>query len=186
MPTIFSHPAVPLGIAPWFRRLPKSLVVAGAIVSSLPDVDVVAFRYGIPYEHPLGHRGLTHSIAFALLLASLAAFVYVRSTRRSVPFATAFAFLFISLLSHGLLDAMTNGGKGVGFFIPFSDRRYFLPFRPIRVSPIGAEHFAAKAGAVLQSELLWVWLPFACVAVVGLTLRFRRPVHGSRATGRRR
>jgi membrane-bound metal-dependent hydrolase YbcI (DUF457 family) len=44
---------------------------------------------------------------------------------------------------------MTNGGRGVGFFIPFSNRRYFLPFRPIRVSPIGAEHFAAKAGVVL-------------------------------------
>ena len=70
---------------------------------------------------------------------------------------------------------MTNGGKGVGFFIPFSTKRYFLPWRPIRVSPIGATNFAANAGAVLRSELLWVWLPFAAIAFAGLTLtRMRR------------
>jgi inner membrane protein len=69
---------------------------------------------------------------------------------------------------------MTNGGKGVGFFIPFSNRRFFYPFRPIRVSPIGAEHFAAKAGAVLASELCWVWLPLALVGGLGMISRRRR------------
>jgi inner membrane protein len=168
MPTIFTHPAVPLGLAPWLRRVPKSLIGVAAICSSLPDADVAAFGFGIPYEHPLGHRGFTHSICFAALFAAFAAFAYVRLVRNAgVSFRLAFAFIFVALLSHGVLDAMTDGGRGVGFFIPFSDHRYFLPFRPIRVSPIGAEHFARKAALVLGSELQWVWLPMACVAVVG-------------------
>ena len=167
MPTIFSHPAVPFGVAPWFRRLPPSLVFLGAAISAIPDADVAAFGFGIPYEHPLGHRGFTHSIAFAVVFSAFAAYAYQRLSNRS-PFATAWAFLFIALVSHGVLDAMTNGGRGVGFFIPFSNRRYFLPFRPIRVSPIGAEHFAAKAGVVLRSELLWVWTPLAIVWAIGL------------------
>jgi inner membrane protein len=34
----------------------------------LPDLDVLGFHAGIPYEHPLGHRGLSHSLLFALVV----------------------------------------------------------------------------------------------------------------------
>jgi inner membrane protein len=171
MPTIFSHPAVPLGIAPWLRNAPRSLIAVAALVSSLPDADVAAFGFGIPYEHPLGHRGFTHSIAFAFLFAAFSAFAYTRLLKNGVSFRLAYAFIFVALASHGVLDAMTTGGKGVGFFIPFSNARFFFPFRPIRVSPIGAGYFAAKAGAVLASELCWVWLPFALVGILGMFSR---------------
>lgn len=167
MPTIFTHPAVPLGLSPWFRRVPRSLVAVAMIASVVPDADVAAFGYDIPYASPFGHRGFTHSIVFAILFALFAAFAYVRLSKSEVTFAIAFAFVFIAVLSHGLLDAMTNGGKGVGFFLPFSTHRYFFPFRPIRVSPIGAEHFAQRAGVVLASELRWVWLPFMSIGVIG-------------------
>jgi inner membrane protein len=169
VPTIFTHPAVPLGICPWFRKIPRSLVITAAIASAIPDIDVVSFRLGIPYESPLGHRGLTHSLAVAFLLALLLALPY------RPRFSRSFAYLFLAIASHGVLDGMTNGGKGVGYFIPFSTKRYFLAWRPIRVSPIGATHFGAHAGAVLRSELLWIWLPFAVVALAGVLLR-RRPV----------
>jgi membrane-bound metal-dependent hydrolase YbcI (DUF457 family) len=35
------------------------------ILAMLPDLDVIGFRLGIPYEHMLGHRGFTHSLLFA-------------------------------------------------------------------------------------------------------------------------
>lgn len=67
---------------------------------------------------------------------------------------------------------MTDGGLGVAFFSPFDDTRYFLPWTPIRVSPIGMERFFSGRGlAVLQSELLWIWLPAAVLAVAGWLLR---------------
>ena len=34
----------------------------------LPDLDVLGFHAGIPYEHTLGHRGLSHSLLFALVV----------------------------------------------------------------------------------------------------------------------
>lgn len=177
VPTIFTHPAVPLGLSPWFRRLPRSVIVLGVIASAIPDIDVLSFHLGIPYESPLGHRGFTHSLAFAFLLALLLALLVWRGLSARAPsFGTLFTYFFLAIASHGLLDAMTNGGKGVGFFIPFSTKRYFLPWRPIRVSPIGATHFAAKAGVVMRSELLLVWLPFAVVAALGLLLHRRRAI----------
>jgi len=61
---------------------------------------------------------------------------------------------------------MTDGGLGVAFFSPLDNHRYFLPWRPIHVSPIGIERFFTDRGiAVLQSELLWIWLPAALLAV---------------------
>lgn len=175
MPTVFSHPAAPLAIAPWLRRAPRSLVAAAAAASAIPDVDVLAFRFGIPYGHPLGHRGLTHSLLFALLTGMVFAAVYVRTAgRQRVPFAYAATLFVTALASHGLLDAMTDGGRGVGFLIPFSSRRFFLPWRPIRVSPIGASAFATSARVVLASELAWLWLPAIGVALVGLLIRRAR------------
>ena len=57
-------------------------------------------------------------------------------------------------------DAMTTGGLGVAFFSPFDNSRYFFPWRPIKVSPIGIGKFFTMRGIqVLKSELLWIGLP---------------------------
>jgi inner membrane protein len=70
---------------------------------------------------------------------------------------------------------MTDGGLGVAFFAPFSNERWFLPWRPIRVSPIGvAAFFSSRGRAVLESELRIVWLPAAILAVLGVWLERRR------------
>jgi inner membrane protein len=73
-----------------------------------------------------------------------------------------------------LLDAMTDGGLGVAFFAPFSNTRYFLPWTPIRVSPIGVSRFFTERGlAVLKSEVVWIWIPAAVLALVGRGVRRR-------------
>lgn len=76
--------------------------------------------------------------------------------------------------SHGFLDSMTDGGLGVAFFSPFNTTRYFLPWTPIRVSPIGFTRFFSYRGlAVIQSELLWIWLPSALLLLSAFLIRRR-------------
>lgn len=154
------------------RALPASAVLTGMFFSLLPDADVIAFWAGVPYSHLLGHRGASHSILFAVLLACAAVSLSpFRGMRVRI-----FMFLFISALSHGLLDAMTTGGLGVGFFIPFSGERYFLPLRPIRVSPLSVGGFFTQRGLqIFLSELYAVWLP---CAVFALTVRLIRRQSG--------
>ncbi|MEP7324822.1 MAG: metal-dependent hydrolase [Gemmatimonadota bacterium] len=83
----------------------------------------------------------------------------------------AFAFFFLATASHGFLDTMTDGGLGVAFFSPFSNTRYFLPWRPVQVSPIGlSRFFTARGWAVFQSELLWIWIPCGMLAGVAWIL----------------
>ena len=66
---------------------------------------------------------------------------------------------------------MTDGGLGIAFFSPFDPTRYFLPWRPILVSPIGAGFFSQRGAAVLWSELLWVWPAALALGVALYALR---------------
>jgi inner membrane protein len=170
-----SHPAAALGFAPWLRRRPgllRRLVLLGAICSVVPDLDVVGFRFGIRYDDPLGHRGLTHSIAFAAVLAAGAWLLLRRTSAPPKAGPAAFAYLFLCAASHGLLDGLTDGGLGVAYFAPFSNERYFFPWRPIHVSPLSISgFFGPRAIPILESEALFVWLPFAAIAAAGFAAR---------------
>lgn len=174
MPTIFTHAIVPasIALAAGPERIPHRLAIAGIVLSMLPDADVMAFRLGIPYVSPFGHRGISHSLLAAALTALLVslAFRHVR-----IGWARAYAFLFVAMASHGLLDAFTTGGEGVALLWPFSDARFFAPWRMIRVSPIGvAPIFSARGITVLVSELTWVWVPALAAAwLVRHRLRLR-------------
>jgi len=178
MPTVLTHAVAALGISALFYRrgVPKGVWALGAVCAALPDLDVLAFRFGIPYKDVLGHRGFSHSLAFAVLLAAaLTAFFFRRGVKGMGP-GTLWLYLFIVTASHGLLDALTDGGLGVAFFAPFSNERFFFPFRPIEVSPLNPHRFLAGHGLdVLRSEILWVWMPMLLLAGVALGWRGRRP-----------
>jgi inner membrane protein len=175
MPSIFSHPAVPLALATVLPRevVSPSVVLLGVACSTVPDLDIVGFRFGVPRGHLLGHRGLSHSIVFAVCLSGgLALLLCSAAQQPKASPLTVFLFLFLSTLSHGILDAMTTGGSGVAFFAPVHNQRYFLPWRPIHVSPITVSgFFSARGVRVLRSELQWIWLPAACVAIFVTLLR---------------
>jgi len=170
MPTVVTH-ALVAGVAGRLyrgERLPARFWLAAVGVSVLPDVDVVGLWAGIDYGHVLGHRGLLHSLPFALVSGALAA-VFVAGGRPGAPLVLC---LVAIAASHGLLDALTDGGLGVAFFAPFDSARYFWPWTPIRVSPIGIAGFATPYGlVVLASETIWIGLP--CLALLLLSRALR-------------
>ncbi|TXG38559.1 metal-dependent hydrolase [Seonamhaeicola maritimus] len=144
----------------------KWLVIAAIFSAIFPDFDVIAFKLGIPYMHPLGHRGFTHSIVFAFLWAFLLAFTLGRKNK-----LIWFVVILLSTVSHSVLDAMTSGGRGVGFFIPFNNERFFFPFRGIQVSPLGIQKFFSAWGLrVIYSEIKFVFVPCFLILVVRFLL----------------
>jgi inner membrane protein len=174
MASAFSHAVAALSIGTCFYRpqIPKRVWIVGAVCSVVPDLDVIGFRFGIRYGDFWGHRGFTHSLVFAGLLPGAVAVGVFRRGAAGIGRFPLFAYLFLATASHGVLDAMTNGGLGVAFFSPFNNRRYFLPWRPILVSPIAVTRFFGPRGyAILRSELLWIWLPAMLFAALVLALR---------------
>jgi inner membrane protein len=153
--------------------------LVGVGLAGLPDLDVLAFPLGIPYAHAWGHRGATHSALMAVLLG-LGAQALLRSAR--TPRGRLGPYLILATLSHGLLDMATSGGLGVALAWPFSQGRWFWPWRPIRVSPIGLGPFLGVRGLrVLASEALWIGIPSMVMVVLGRFARSGRD--GLKATG---
>jgi inner membrane protein len=172
MCSVLTHPAVPVALATVLPQglLSPPLLLVGVGCSVIPDLDVIGFKFGISSPHMLGHRGLTHSIAFAAALAALLTYTLFYNSHPD-PWVVC-GFLFVSTLSHPLLDMLTNGGRGVALFAPFSNTRYFFPWRPIEVSPISLrQFFSARGVQILRSELRWMWLPAAGVYILGMMVR---------------
>jgi inner membrane protein len=148
--------AVAIGAAMAPKPAWRPLLIAGAICAAIPDLDALPRLFGGHDVAALGgHRGFTHSIAFAVL-TGLAVAAWWKGRRRRV-----FAYIFLATLSHGVLDAFSNFGRsaGVGFLMPFASTRFSAPWQPIRSE---------------LSELAWCLLPLTCIAWLGLRVRGRR------------
>jgi inner membrane protein len=174
--SVLSHAVAALSIGTCFYRphVSTRFWAAGVFGAVLPDLDVIGLRFGVPNANFWGHRGFTHSLVFAALLASVVAVIAFRSRAAGIGRFPLFLYLFLATASHCILDAQTDGGLGVAFFSPFDDRRFFLPWRPIRVSPLAFGRFFSLQGyLILKNELLWIWFPAALFAV--LVLMIRRP-----------
>lgn len=162
MPTAISHSLVAVVFGKIFSKSTGvKFWMLSIFCAIIPDIDVIMFSFGIPYEHMYGHRGISHSIFFALLVSLIVVLMGFREIKRNSKLWWSFVFYFFLIgLSHDILDAMTSGGLGIGFFIPFDSTRYFFPFRPIRVSPFRIIRFFSSEGQrIVVSEFIWVWIP---------------------------
>ncbi|MBK9038805.1 MAG: metal-dependent hydrolase [Bdellovibrionales bacterium] len=157
MATVFTHSFVGYTLsqlAPESVRKNRKFIFWMCFLPIIPDFDYLGWVLHVPYGGVWGHRGLTHSILFSFALSALAL------AKMGKPYQINIAcFLGISAVSHGVLDAMTNGGLGVAFFSPYSLARYFFSWRPIEVSPIGIRFFSWRGLVVIINEMQWIWTP---------------------------
>jgi inner membrane protein len=162
MASAFTHAFAAFAIGKsTFKKYPFKIAGLGMLCAIFPDIDVLSFHYGIPYDSFWGHRGFIHSILFALLFSLLITQLFFKNEKAfSKDWLVLLTYFFIATVSHGILDACTNGGLGIAFFSPFDTHRYFFPWHPIQVSPVNASSFFSEWGIrVLKSEFVYVWIP---------------------------
>lgn len=188
MPTVMTHALVGWGLARATRAvrppedpLARRCESLAAALAMAPDLDVIAFSVGIPYAHPLGHRGLSHSLAVGIALG-LGTWILLWLALRLLPRpdlegpkpspgACDLGVLCLAACSHGVLDMLTDGGLGVALFAPFDHARLFFPVTPVPVSPIGLVHFFADGLPVLA----WEFVLLCPLGLAGLVVGSKRP-----------
>ncbi|WP_439130251.1 metal-dependent hydrolase [Polaribacter sp.] len=162
MASLFGHAFMSIALGSSFSRKQQTLklFLLAVICAIIPDADVLGFSFGIPYDSFWGHRGFTHSLLFAFLLSILIVVLFYSTQFLSKKGITLIFFFFLCTSSHPILDAMTSGGYGVAFLAPFDNTRYFFPWRPIKVSPLGIANFFTKRGLnIILNEIIWIGIP---------------------------
>lgn len=154
------HVAIGLATARWAgRQAPHASLARSrwfwSALSLLPDADVVGFSFGVRYADEWGHRGATHSLVFG---AALGALIGLVAPLLGAPRLRTGVLAALVLMSHPLLDVLTTGGLGCALFWPFELTRYFAPWRPIPVAPIGAAFISGRGVFVAVVEVI-LFLP---------------------------
>jgi len=179
MSSLFGHAMAGLAISAAYTqgRPPRRVLALATACAMAPDLDWFTAFFPAAEHSTLAHRGLSHSLLAALLLAAGAMFLGFRPQLRS---PRHWACMLTAAFSHGLLDACTFGGTGVAFLLPFSDVRFVCAWQPIFVSPI------PLSGRLLDwllfslgTELVWIGIPAALIlmaprAIQWLRLRWQR------------
>lgn len=98
----------------------RKAVIAGAVLGTLPDLDVI-IRYADPVSAMINHRGFSHSV-FVLTALAIALTALLRYWKPSPQYGAGRLFwaLWLTLITHTLLDAFTAYGT-----------QLFWPLRPI-------------------------------------------------------
>jgi membrane-bound metal-dependent hydrolase YbcI (DUF457 family) len=160
MPTPISHAAVGFAIAAWTQQRPptRRVCAVAAACAAVPDIDYFGW--------PLAHRGFTHSLAFAVVGAAAATFIFFRGPQWTQQRARIALILGLALLSHACLDALSTYSFGVEFFAPFSPQRFRFVWTPLG-DPTGG-----LTGQLVQ-EALVVLLPAVLLGWLGFKVRGR-------------
>lgn len=174
MPTIFSHAifATVLGKASLRKSVSLWFWFLTAACAMIPDADVIIARLiGAERGSMFAHRGFTHSIFFALVFGAIVAFLAAKFLKTNISFPKLAVFFALATFTHPFLDMLTDGGSGVALLAPFSNERFFFPWRPVEVSPIGLGFFSDRGWTVIASEIIWIWVPAFVVLTAAAIVR---------------
>jgi inner membrane protein len=174
MPSIVAHAVAGAALGSAFSpsHRTRRVWIAAAICAALPDIDALGRPFGnLGYESFFGgHRGFTHSVAFAVLLGALVVWGFFRDSRWKRVRPQLWATFALATASHGVLDAFSTIGNGVAFWAPFSWTHYEFVWKPlgeVGPEPRGPDRLLALVG----NELLWVGLPALMVVAVARFIR---------------
>jgi len=111
-----------IGEAVLGKRIGNKGAVLGAIIATIPDLDVALYLFYDKLEMLSIHRGFSHSILFSLFGAILLAYILQRiKWTKKENYFRLWIFVWLTLFTHILLDTFT--AYGTQLFLPFSDER---------------------------------------------------------------
>jgi inner membrane protein len=125
-------------------------VLFGAGLAILPDADFLCDRLGL--GEIWSHRGATHAVLPALAFGALLGWA---AGTLGLPRLRTAVFACVALLSHGLLDTLTDCRTGCALLWPFGDGRYLAGWRPVPAVPVEFGHSAAAGIQSALVELAW-------------------------------
>jgi len=102
------------------KQLKNKTFLYGAILGTLPDLDVVVGLFLDPVDGVMIHRGISHSLVLFLFLSPLFGWIISKTEKNKINILRATFLVFFCLFTHVLLDMFTSWGTQILW--PLSDR----------------------------------------------------------------
>lgn len=102
------------------EKLQRKTFLYGAILGTIPDLDVLIGSFMDPVEAVAIHRGLSHSLLFFIGISPILGWMISKIEKEKISFKSATNMVFWCLLTHVLLDLFTSWGTQL--FWPLPDR----------------------------------------------------------------
>lgn len=104
------------------KKIGNKGAILGAVIGTLPDLDVILLPFFNEIQRITIHRGYSHSLLVAIIVAFLMALLLKKiKWTRSLSHLRLWTVSFLGLTTHLLLDACTT--YGTLLFLPFSNER---------------------------------------------------------------
>ena len=126
------------------KEIGKKALLYGAILGTIPDLDILVNPFYNTIEQLAIHRAFSHSIFFSIILSLL--FGKIFSKIHKTSFSSWFWASFFSLFTHPLLDVCTTYGT-----------RLFYP--------LNKSYFALDNVFVID-PLYTIWLLIGCISLL--------------------
>lgn len=94
------------------KELKNRTFLYGAILGTLPDLDILANFFISEIDALLFHRGISHSILFFLIISPFLGFL-IAKIETKISYKKAVFLVFMCLLTHVLIDLFTTWGTQV-------------------------------------------------------------------------
>lgn len=158
------------------KKLQRKTILYGAILGTIPDLDVLVGMFLNPVDGVAIHRGLSHSLLFFGLLSPILGWFISKIEQGKINFRSASILVFWCLFTHVLLDMFTSWGTQI--FWPLPDRialktifvidpLYTLPLLICLIIGLRKPTFALRKKYVLQGIYI---SSFYLLATCGLKL----------------
>jgi inner membrane protein len=111
-----------IGEAVLGKKLGRKAMLWGAVADTIPDFDVFTSPCVSHAQQLMIHRGITHSLLFAIVVSLLLGLLFARWQKNTEVSWKEWAWLFfLGMFTHDIIDSFTC--YGTGLFEPFSSYR---------------------------------------------------------------
>lgn len=100
------------------KQLHNKTFIYGAILGTIPDLDVVLGKFLPEIDGIVLHRSWSHSLLFFIGLSPFIGWILTRIEKNSISFQKATILVFSCLLTHVLLDLFTSWGTQILWPLP--------------------------------------------------------------------